>query len=272
MKMKRFRKAEERNREHWDELAEVHARSYDIKALLDGSHLIDEIQLAEVGDVSGKSLLHLQCHIGTDTLSWARLGAKVTGVDISSESLQKARELARKTGLEADFIESPIYDLPNVLDRSFDIVYTSVGVLCWLSDLEAWAGLIHRYLKPGGLFYIFESHPFLMVFDDEASGLTVRYPYFHRDEPLVWPGDHPDYADPDYRVKNEHWEWSWSLGDILGALMRAGLRIELFHEHDVIPFQDLPCMVPAERKGWYKLPEEHDFLPLAFSLRAVRVA
>ena len=268
--MKRHPEAEASNREHWDELAEVHAQAYDIEALLNGGHVMDDIQVTEVGDVSGRSLLHLQCHIGTDTLSWARLGATVTGVDISPASLEKARELAAKTGLDAEFIESPIYDLPNVLQGTFDIVYTSVGVLCWLSDLEAWAELIHRYLKPGGFFYILESHPILWAFDDEDPGLTLKYPYFHRDEPYVWPGNHPDYADPDYFVKSGSWEWTWSLSDIIGALIGAGLRIELFNEHGEMPFQALPCMVPAERKGWCKLPEALDFLPLAFSLKAVR--
>ena len=181
--MDRFPEAEKGNRVHWDELAPVHEDAYNCEKLLAGGHLLDEVQVAEVGDVAGKSLLHLQCHIGTDTLSWARLGASVTGVDISPVSLEVAARLARRCGLQARFIESSVYDLPDRLRETFDIVYTSVGVLCWLSDLEEWARLIRSFLRPGGVFYILESHPFMHIFDDESEGLSVRYGYFHRKEP-----------------------------------------------------------------------------------------
>ncbi|MFO8183800.1 MAG: class I SAM-dependent methyltransferase [Candidatus Aegiribacteria sp.] len=266
--MNRHPEAERGNRTHWDELAAAHARSYEYGRLLEGGHLIDDEQLREVGDVEGKSLLHLQCHIGTDTLSWARLGARVTGVDISPESLRVARDLAGKTGLHARFVESNIYDLPELLDEVFDIVYTSVGVLCWLSDLKEWAAVIRRYLRPGGIFYIMDSHPFLGVFDDGSDGLEVRYPYFHEDEPRCWPGNFPDYADDGYMVETPSWEWQWTLGDILNALIGKGFLIDFLHEHRKIPWKALPCMVECGG-GFWKLPEgKEELLPLMFSVRA----
>lgn len=269
--MERYLDAESRNREHWDELADVHFRSYDMAPLLEGGHVLDDTQVAELGNVAGKSLLHLQCHIGTDTLSWARLGAEVTGVDISPVSLERARELSRLTDLEGRFVESSVFDLPGVLDDEFDIVYTSVGVLCWLSDLDSWAGILSHYLRPGGVFYMLESHPFLNVFDDEVDGLAVKYPYFHTSKPRLWPADYPDYSDPDYLVRSGSAEWTWSLGDVVNALLGAGLRIEFLREHDRVPWKALPCLVPDPvESGWYRLPEGKDLLPLTFSIRARR--
>ena len=269
--MKRYSEAEAGNRRHWDELAEVHMGSYDMASLLGGGHVMDDMQISEMGEVRGRSMLHLQCHIGTDTLSWARLGAEVTGVDLSPVSLEKARELSRRTGLNAHFMESSVYGLPGVLDGEFDIVYTSVGVLCWLSDLDEWARIIHRYLKPGGVFYMLESHPFLNVFDDEGEGLSVRYPYFHDETPTVWPGNYPDYSDGEYMVRSGSWEWTWALSDVISALTNAGLRLEFLHEHDSVPWKALPCLVPDPvESGWFRLPEGKDLLPLTFSIRARR--
>lgn len=265
--MKRYPEAEKGNRIHWDELAAAHERSYEYGRLVDGGHLIDEVQLLEVGDVAGKSLLHLQCHIGTDTLSWARLGASVTGVDISPVSLDVAQRLAKRCGLEARFIQSSIYDLPGKLDERFDIVYTSVGVLCWLSDLDAWARIIRDRLRPGGIFYIMEGHPFLNVFDDESDGLRVMYDYFHRSEPVNWPGDYPDYAGDGYMVKSSSWEWQWAISDVVNALLEAGLVVEFLHEHRYLPWKALPCMVECDDGKW-RLPEGSDMLPLMFSIRA----
>lgn len=266
--MSRDYRAEEVNRRHWDEVAPVHGRAYDTGPLLAGGHLLDPVQVGELGDLTGKRLLHLQCHIGTDTLSLARLGAEVTGVDISGESLKVARELSLKSGLPARFIETPLFDLPGVLDETFDVVYTSIGVLCWISDIREWGRLIARYVEPGGFLYLMESHPFLNVFDDEAEGLQVRHAYFSG-EAVEWPADWPDYADTDYICKHPTLEFQWTISDVYNALVDAGLRIQFIHEFDFLHWKALPAMVEGS-DGMWRLPEPLNRIPLLFSLRAVK--
>lgn len=267
--MARDMKAERINRAFWDEVAPVHSRSYDTASLIGGGHCLDPVQVSELGCLKGKRVLHLQCHIGTDTLSLVRLGADVTGVDISEASIRAARELAAKTGLGARFIHAPLFDLPRVLDETFDVVYTSIGVLCWMSDISLWGDIVARYLKPGGTFYIMESHPFLNVFDDEKEGLVVRYPYFTGGSAIDWPGEFPDYSDGNYIVKSPTREFQWTVSDILGTLLERGLQIEFFHEFDFLHWKGLPCMEMGE-DGMWRLPEPLNRIPLLFSLKAVK--
>ena len=163
--------AEKFNQDLWDEVAPVHLRSYkEVEILRKGGIALDEIELREIGEVRGKTLLHLQCHIGTDTLSWARQGATVTGVDFSAQSIACAKQLQQELGLEASFLCANVYDLPTVLHKSFDIVYTSRGVLCWLKDLDEWARIVAHFLKPGGIFYIMETHPLCNIFEEAQPG------------------------------------------------------------------------------------------------------
>lgn len=269
-----MRESMEINRVRWDELVPIHARSsmYGVERLRAGQTTLNFIELEELGDdVSGKSLLHLQCHFGLDTLSWAREGAIVTGVDYSQPAIDLARSLAEENGIEARFIQSNIYDLPDVLDESFDIVFTSYGVLCWLPDIRRWAEIIARYLKPGGTFYIVEGHPFNWVFETNEShtGLDIVYPYFTNNEPLVFdaPGT---YADEHAQVQNTvtH-QWHHPIGEIVTALIDAGLQMEFLHEHDVIPWKPWPFVEEAGG-GNYKLPEDFPALPLTFSIKATR--
>ncbi|HOP26987.1 MAG TPA: class I SAM-dependent methyltransferase [Candidatus Sabulitectum sp.] len=267
--MARDKKAEEINRKHWDEIAPVHLRSYELDSLLEGGHHLDPVQVRELGDISGKRALHLQCHIGTDTLSLARLGAEVTGIDISEESLKAARELSKKTGISARFIRTALFDLPEVLDERFDLVYTSIGVLCWISDIQEWGRIVARYLEPGGTFYLMESHPFMHVFDDETDGLKVKYRYFMKGGYIDWPGDYPDYSDEDYLVKNPTREFQWTLSEVLCALTGAGLSIEFLHEFDFLHWKGLESMVRCE-DGKYRLPEPLNRIPVLFSLKAVK--
>jgi SAM-dependent methyltransferase len=264
-----FEYAEENNQARWDELAPVHLQSYvEVDILRQGGIALDVIELREVGDVRGKTLLHLQCHIGTDTLSWARQGAIVTGVDFSAQSIACARRLQQELQLEATFIQANVYDLRTVLQGQFDIVYTSRGVLCWLRDLDEWAQIIAHFLKPEGIFYLMESHPILNIFDDEKPGpLTIIYPYFHRTEPTLWDGGYPDYADDTYVAQLPSYEWDWSVSDILNALLRAGLRLELFNEYDRLFWKRFPGMVSCGER-WYGFEEYAGKLPLLFTLRA----
>ena len=261
--------AELNNQKLWDEIASVHFKAYtEVQNLRDGRINLDEIEQREVGEVGGKSLLHLQCHIGTDTLSWARLGACVTGVDFSQQSLVYAKQLQTELKLEGRFIHANVYDLPSLLTDTFDIVYTSRGVLCWLKDLQEWARIIARFLNPGGIFYIMESHPICHIFDDEGDGpLAVKYSYFHKQEPGFWDDDGPDYADPNYHPKHASYEWDWSVGDIINALLQAGLELELFNEYDRTFHKQFPQMVSLE-EGQYHFQQYAGMLPLLFTLKA----
>jgi len=264
-----YEQAERTNRALWDEIAPVHFRAYqDVEALRGGGSALDETELAEIGDVTGRTLLHLQCHIGTDTLSWARQGAFVTGVDFSAESLVHARRLAQELGIQATFVHSNIYDLRTALDGQFDIVYTSRGVLCWLRDLEEWARIIVHFLKPGGIFYIMESHPITYIFEEKRPGeLSVHNRYFHQPKPTLWDEPYPDYADGEYIPRNFSYEWEWSLSDLFNALLRAGLSIESFYEYERIFFKVFPGMQEGPR-GWYTYPQFSGKLPLIFTLKA----
>jgi len=265
--MARDFKAEEINRKHWDEVAPVHSRSYDIQSLMPGGHHLDPVQVKELGDLSGKKLLHLQCHIGTDTLSLARLGAEVTGIDISGESIRAACGLSSRTGLKARFIQTPLFDLPEALDETFDMVYTSIGVLCWVSDIEMWGKLIASYLKPGGKLYLMESHPFMHVFDDETTGLKVRYKYFSKGTPHDWPGNWPDYSDENYIVRSPTREFQWTISEVVNSLLNAGLKLDFLHEYDFLHWKGLESMVKCQ-DGYWRLPEPLNRIPILFSLMA----
>ncbi|MFN2282802.1 MAG: class I SAM-dependent methyltransferase [Anaerolineae bacterium] len=261
--------AEQTNQAHWDEVTPIHVEAYEEVAILKaGGIALDEIELREVGDVTGKTLLHLQCHIGTDTLSWARQGAIVTGVDFSAPAIAAARQLADETQLPATFIEASVYDLPNVLEEQFDIVYTSRGVLCWLRNLDEWACIVAHFLKPGGLFYIMETHPMWNSFEEMESGeLKPLYSYFSTTDPTYWDDAWPDYADASYIPQHPTYEWTWSLSDILNALLKAGLRLESFNEYDRLFYKQFSGMEPCVER-WYHYPQYAGKLPWTFTLTA----
>jgi ubiquinone/menaquinone biosynthesis C-methylase UbiE len=264
----------EANRALWDEWADVNARStfYRLHQFKEGETKIRPYELEEVGDVRRKTLLHLQCHFGMDTLSWAREGAVVTGVDFSERAVELARGLAEELGLEARFIQSDLYALPEVLDEEFDVVYTSRGVLGWLPDIDRWGAVAARFVKPGGIFYVTEVHPFFQVFEDEGvEEPTIAFPYWSHEEPLVFPV-RGSYADREATVQQQfEYGWNHSLGEVVTSLARAGLRIEFLHE---FPFLEWPSPVLEEREeGIWRLPGHLDGkLPLFFSLRATKPA
>ena len=266
--MDEYKKA---NRDLWNEVTPIHAQSefYDVEGFKNGrSSMLYPIELEEMGDVTGKSLLHLQCHFGIDTLSWARLGAKVTGVDFSDKAIELARSLSKELEIEADFICSDIYKLTDVLAEKFDIVYTSAGVLCWLPDLKRWAEIISHFLKPGGFFYILEGHPFSCIFDDspDITEPKVKYSYFHTTEPAKWEPE-GDYADPDAVVTHGSYEWTHSMGDIINSIIAVGLRIEFLHEFPFIYFKCYPFM-EQDDNGLWRI--KGDKVPLILTLKAIK--
>lgn len=260
------------NRRSWDERVPIHAASqfYDLPSFERGRCSLRPLEVAEVGDVRGRSLLHLQCHFGQDTLSWARRGARVTGVDFSASAIGLARELNDRLGLDARFICSDLYELPRHLDQTFDVVFTSYGVLCWLPDLTRWAEIIAGALRPGGVFYLAETHPLAYVFDDDAEPRTMhpRFDYTTR-APLRW-SEESTYADRSVRLQHTTtWLWNHGLGEIVGALLAAGLRLEFLHEWPFCVYPMFAGMVQGD-DGWWRLPEGCPELPLTVSLRAAR--
>jgi SAM-dependent methyltransferase len=260
------------NYAHWNELVAIHEKSefYDVAGFKAGRNSISDLERKEVGDVAGKSLLHLQCHFGMDTMSWARLGAKVTGVDFSDRAIELAQSLAKELEIDARFVRSNIYDLPNdsLIPDKFDVVYTGLGALSWLPDLKHWGRVIGHYLKPGGTFYILEAHPFMLTLDENSPDLKIGYPYFSS-EALKFEAEH-SYADPNVTLVNKtEYGWNHSLAEILNPLIAESLSIEFFQE---FPFCGWECLSDMEKgeDGWRRLKDEgkRKMAPLMFSLRA----
>jgi len=266
------------NRAWWNEVTPAHVRSdfYDVPGFLAGRNTLPQFVLDEVGNVRGCSLLHLQCHFGLDTLSWARLGATVTGVDFSEASIEQARRLAREAGLQATFVLADVMDMGDRFDSQFDIVFTSGGVLAWLRDLPAWGRAVARALKPGGIFYIAEFHPFMDALDDrriirQTDDLVLRHPYFDDGRTHVRADEEGwgDYADPGFRSGLATHEWYHSLGEVFEAVTGAGLNVQSFREYPFCTYQSRAGMVRSE-DGLWRMPEGVLQVPLMFSIRACK--
>jgi len=267
--MDRDQSYREANRDLWNELARLHPKTlmYNLEGFRSGDLTLKSLERLELGDVAGKSLLHLQCHFGLDTLSWARLGAQVTGVDFADEAIALARKLSEELRIPAVFVCSDVYDLPGRLSGQFDIVFTSYGVLAWLPDLSRWAQVVSHFLRPGGIFYIVEEHPGGNIFDDDAQSSmpTVRFSYFEHG-PLTCQTE-GSYADRTARLTTPvSYQWTHTLGDVINGLVQAGLRLEFLHELPFCNYQRFPFLLRGE-DGWWR-PATGPELPLLFSLRA----
>jgi len=271
----------EANRANWDERVSSHLLAYDVEgfiadsARLSGTVRDDYAVMAPhlAGrSVAGLSLLHLQCHIGTDTLSWARLGATVTGIDFSPEATAAARQIASRAGITARFIDSDVDSAAIACNAQFDVVYTGNGALMWLPDLARWAGTVAALLRPGGLFYIRDVHPVLQAVDDQRDdgALVLTAPYFGTGHAQTY-ADATTYADAEVRLTNvTTYEWPHPLSDIIQSLLNAGLRLTSFLEHQTVGWQALPQL--TRLSGGWALPEQRERLPLAYSLTATRDA
>ena len=263
----------EANLKRWDEVVDIHAKSkfYDLEGFKSGKTSLLPIEVEELGDVSGKSLLHLQCHFGLDTLSMARLGAKVTGIDFSEKAIMKAKELSKELKIPANFIQTNIYDIPKKISEQFDIVFTSYGVLCWLPDLEKWAEIIDLCLKPGGTFYIVESHPFTDMIDYEIKdNLILKYPYTSKNgEPLKFEedGTYTDAEEGTILENKTGYGWTHSFSYIINSLLSAGLQIEYVHEFPYGFFAKHPDMKKDE-DGFWRFQTIKQEIPLIFSIKA----
>jgi SAM-dependent methyltransferase len=261
------------NRAVWDERTGINYRSafYNVEGFRAGDVRLPAYEIEEVSDVLGKDLLHLQCHFGIDTLSWGRLGARVTGVDFSEQAISHARDLSSELGEPATFVCCDVLKLPAHLDGGFDIVYTSHGVLGWLPDLDRWARVIAHFLRPGGIFYITELHPSVCPFDDSdgVTDLRVRFPYFARETPVPFPVQ-GSYADREAQVQQKvEYCWPHGIGEIVTALASAGLRIDFLHEWPFLRWS-LPFLVEHPDGTWRLPAEMPGEIPLAFSLKATK--
>lgn len=259
------------NRANWDERVPIHFASafYDVPAFLAGRTTLSARERAAFGCLRGRRLIHLQCHFGLDTLSWAREGADVTGVDFSPAAIAAARELAAQAGIAARFECAEVLGLDGAFDGKFDIVYTGLGALCWLPDIARWALVVARLLRPGGELYLHEFHPFEWVFDEQDT--CAKYDYFTGAMGLAvdMPGS---YADPGAVTRHTATvQWNHGLGAVITALIEAGMHIRRLEEHDSSVIRRWPFMVPAPDGGW-RMPAERTSLPLLYTLRAEKPA
>ena len=261
------------NRANWDARVPAHLASefYGVEDFVSGARTLTQavdFDRAHLGDVRGCALLHLQCHIGLDTLAWARLGATVTGVDFSERSIDAARDISRRSGVPGRFVLADVHEAPEALPETFDFVYASEGVLCWLPSVADWARVVRRFTRPGGTFYIRDGHPLAHALDGDRSDgrLVIKEPYFESgpiryDEPGTYTGDGAEITH------TATYEWNHSLGEIVSAIADRGFRIESLQEYPFAGYQALPDMVRGD-DGWWRLPDRPERLPSLFGLKA----
>ncbi|MFD2110838.1 class I SAM-dependent methyltransferase [Thiorhodococcus fuscus] len=249
------------NRNNWNQRTKIHFRSkfYDVEGFLNGASSLNNIELSELGNVKDKTLLHLQCHFGLDTLSWAREGAIVTGVDFSDEAIRKAHYLKTETRLDARFLCADIYDYGREIHSKFDIVFTSYGAICWLPDLQEWANIIADCLETNGTFYMVEFHPF--------NDLFAGYSYFGKTEPDF--EEDGTYTENSENFKSSIYTWPHSLSDVITSLINAGIEIRQFNE---FPYSPYNCFDQMEEKepGKFYLKHNNQDLPLLFSIKGTK--
>lgn len=258
----------EANKKAWDARTEVHVKSdfYDLPSFLAGKSSLEPMVLDEMPDVKGKSLLHLQCHFGMDTLSFARMGAKATGVDLSQTSVDKGKELNDKLSLDARFIQANVLELDQKLDEKFDIVYTSFGAICWLPDINEWAKTVAHFLKPGGTLYMAEFHPYLYMW--EWDGREIAYPYFAKGKVFHEKAE-GTYTDGDENLSYDEYFWIHGIADIFTALTNNGILVTNFSEFDYTPHN---CIENLRKRGEREFVYEVNgkAIPAVFSFKGTR--
>lgn len=255
------------NRKTWNEKTAVHVTSdfYDVEGFLNGKSTLNNIELSLLGNVSGKKILHLQCHFGQDTLTFSRMGAKATGVDLSDKAIEKAKELNTQLHLDASFVCCDIYDLPNHLDEEFDIVFASYGTIGWLPDLDKWANVVQRFLKPGGRFVFAEFHPAVWMFDYDFK--EIEYSYFNTES--IIETVEGTYADKKAALQNKTVSWNHPLSEVFSALLKNNLEITSFEEYDYSPYN---CFNNTEEFEPNKFRIQHleNKIPMVYSLTAIK--
>lgn len=253
------------NKNLWNQRTAVHKDSafYDLAGFKAGANVLSPIELSEIGDVRGRSLLHLQCHFGMDTMSLSRMGAKCVGIDLSDDAIKLAGEINAELRLDAKFICCNVYDTSKYVKEQFDIVFTSYGVIGWLPDLVPWAKMIAEKLKPGGFFYTAEFHPVVWMFDDDFTHIK----YYYENRELIITENEGTYTDRNADIKGKEYSWNHSISEVLNALINAGLKIEMFNEHMYSPYPCFRNVVETEEGKWHVKGMEGK-IPMVYSLRA----
>lgn len=261
---------------NWEARVPIHTgpKGYDRQRFLDDPAALSDVVAADarrLGDLTGQSVVHLQCHIGTDTLSLARLGGEVTGVDFSPSALTAARALAAEAGPSVRYVESTVDDVPDRLPERFDLVYTGTGALNWLPSARRWATIVAELLAPGGRLFLREGHPMLGALDDERVDrmLVVEYPYFETPEPIRWESDHSYTGGDEVVTSPVSYEWNHGMGEVVQAVLDAGLRLTRLEEHRELAWPFFPWM-ERTASGFHVLPERPERLPLMYTLEAVK--
>lgn len=260
----------------WDERAPAHAASPGYKLdefRADPAYISDVVRfdLPRLGTIAGLRGLHLQCHIGTDTISLQRLGADMTGLDFSGVSLDMARALAEELGSPTRFVQADVYDA-NSVTGTFDFVFTGIGALCWLPDIRAWARVVHDLLVPGGRLFVREGHPMMWALDERRTDgvLAVTYPYFEVADPLLDESEGSYVETEGTFAHTVSYSWNHGLGEIVSALIDVGMEITMLVEHDSVPWEALPGHMTRGDDSEWRLAEGRDRLPLTYTLQAER--
>lgn len=255
------------NRQSWNNRTATHLKSefYDLENFVKGKTSLNSIELELLGDISGKTILHLQCHFGQDTISLSRLGAETTGVDLSDKAIESANELALETAANATFICCNIYDLPQHLDKQFDIVFTSYGTIGWLPDLDQWAKIVSKFLKPNGKFVFVEFHPVVWMFDDNFD--KIAYNYFN--SAAIIESESGTYADRSADISQEYVMWNHGLNEVFAGLLKNALEIESFNEYDYSPYNCFSHTIEYEPKK-FRIKHLGNKIPMVYSIVATK--
>lgn len=255
------------NRQSWNNRTAIHLKSdfYDVKGFVKGKSSLNDIELKLLGDIKGKSILHLQCHFGQDTISLSRLGANVTGIDLSDQAIERAKQLAKELDSNTQFICCDIYDLPNHLNKQFDIVYTSYGTIGWLPDLNKWAKIISTFLKPNGQFVFVEFHPVVWMFDDNFDKIGYRY---FNSGPII-ETENGTYADKTADITQTSVMWNHSISEIINSLINNELEINSLDEFDYSPYNCFSKTVESELNK-FRIEHLNNNIPMVFSIQATK--
>ena len=255
------------NRQSWNNRIDVHLNSefYNLDGFLKGNSSLNDIELNLLGDITGKSILHLQCHFGQDSISLGRLGANVTGVDFSDKAIESARQLAIETNTPVNFICCDLYNLPNLLEAEFDIVFTTYGTIGWLPDLDKWAQIVSRYIKPGGQFVFVEFHPVVWMFDDNFE--EIGYRYFNSG--AILETESGTYADKNADITQSYVMWNHGIAEVVNSLIRNGLELQSLDEFDYSPHNCFNKTIEVEPKK-FRIKHLDDKIPMVYSIKALK--